>query len=47
MNYIIREMQLHEYSLLEDFLYEAIFQPDEASLVPRSIIKNPELQVYI
>lgn len=28
-------------------MYEAIFQPDEANLLPKSIIKNPDLQVYI
>lgn len=47
MKYIIRKMQLQEYTLLEDFLYEAIFQTDETNLLPRSIIKKPELQVYI
>ncbi len=47
MNYIIRKMQLQEYPLLEDFLYEAIFQSDETNLAPKSIIKKPELQVYI
>ncbi len=47
MKYIIREMQLQEYPLLENFLYEAIFQPDETNLVSRSIVKKPELQVYI
>lgn len=47
MNYIIRELQPKEYLLLEDFLYEAIFQRDETNLLPKSIIKQPELQVYI
>ena len=47
MEYIIREMQLHEYPLLDDFLYEAIFQRDETNLAPKSITKKPELQVYI
>lgn len=26
MNYLIREMQKHEYTLLNDFLYEAFFK---------------------
>jgi ribosomal protein S18 acetylase RimI-like enzyme len=47
MKYIIREMQSQEYYLLDDFLYEAIFQRDETNLLPQTIIKNPELQVYI
>lgn len=47
MDYFIRKMQPCEYGLLENFLYEAIFQPDETNLAPKSIIQNPELQVYI
>lgn len=47
MHFIIRELKPSEYSLLENFLYEAIFQPDINNLAPRSIIKKPELQVYI
>lgn len=47
MNYKIRELRENEYYLLENFLYEAIFQPDETNLVPKSIINQPELQVYI
>ena len=47
MNYLIREMQSSEYLLLEDFLYQAIYQPDKTNLTPRSIIEKPELQVYI
>ena len=47
MNYLIREMHPKEYPLLEDFLYQAIYQPDKTNLAPRSIIKKPELQVYI
>ncbi len=44
---MIREMRPEEYPLLEDFLYEAVFQPDETKLAPRSITKQPEMQVYI
>ena len=47
MNYIIRELLEKEYSLLEDFLYEAIFVPEGASAPPKSIVKQPELQVYV
>lgn len=47
MKYNIREMYSHEYSLLDDFLYETIFQTDETNLAPKSIIKKPEVQAYI
>lgn len=47
MNYIIREMLEEEYGLLEDFLYEAIFVPKGMPSPPKSIIKQPELQVYL
>lgn len=47
MNYIIREMLKEEYGLLEDFLYEAVFIPKGISPPPKSIIMQPELQVYI
>jgi RimJ/RimL family protein N-acetyltransferase len=33
--------------LLEDLLYEAIFQPEGAEPLPRDIIKKPEIDVYI
>ena len=44
---VIREMQRAEYSLLEHFLYEAIFIPNGVEQPPKSIIYRPELQVYI
>lgn len=47
MNYIIRPIKVEEISLLEDFLYEAIFQRDGNNLLPRDAIKEPELSVYI
>lgn len=47
MNYKIREMRKDEYQYLDDFLYEAIFQREGDDPVPREIILNPELQVYI
>lgn len=47
MNYIIREMLEEEYGLLEDFLYEAIFVPKGMPSPPKSIIRQPELQVYL
>lgn len=47
MNYTIRELHPNEYSLLKEFLYLAIYQPDKTNLAPRSIIENPDLHVYI
>ena len=47
MEYNIREMKASEYPLLEEFLYEAIFQRDEMNLLPKSVIEKPELKVYI
>lgn len=47
MDYTIREMRTDEYPLLDDFLYQAIYQPDTMDLAPKSIINNSELQVYI
>lgn len=47
MTYNIREISESEYSVLEDFLYEAIFIPEGVEAPPREIIYKPELQVYI
>lgn len=47
MNYNIRTLLEGEDSLLQDFLYNAIFVPEGAPAPPKSIINQPELQVYI
>ena len=47
MNYTIRGIKETEYPLLEDFLYEAIFIPEGVEPPPKSIVNDPELQVYI
>ena len=47
MDYKIREIKENEYPLLEDFLYEAIFIPEGVEPPPKSIVNEPELQVYI
>ena len=47
MDYQIREIKGSEYSILADFLYEAIFIPEGMEKPPKSIIEQPELQVYI
>lgn len=47
MDYKIREIRESEYSILSDLLYEAIFIPKGMNKPPKSIIEEPELQVYI
>lgn len=47
MKTIIREIKPEEYLILQDFLYEAIYIPEGAAPIPRSIIAAPELQVYL
>lgn len=46
-NYLIRGINSEEVSILKEMLYEAIFQPDEINLLPREIIEQPELSIYI
>ena len=46
MNYNIRTILESEKSLLQDFLYEAVFVPEGVPAPPKSIINQPELQVY-
>ena len=47
MDYTIRMINEKEYGVLEDFLYEAIFIPQNTPAPPRDIIYKPELQVYV
>ncbi len=47
MEYEIREIKESEYSLLNDFLYEAIFIPDGVEPPEKTVINLPELQVYV
>lgn len=47
MNYTIHEMKTNEYTLLNDFLYEAIFLAEGVEAPPRDIINKPELQIYV
>lgn len=43
----VREIKKSELEKLEDMLYEAIYQPDEVNLIPRKVLKLPEIRVYI
>lgn len=47
MKYKIREMKKQEYGMLETFIYEAIFQKDKDNPIPKSIIYEPEIFIYI
>ncbi len=47
MDYQIREIKESEYPILSDFLYEAIFIPKGMDKPPKSIIEQPELQIYV
>ncbi|MBO5303095.1 MAG: GNAT family N-acetyltransferase [Lachnospiraceae bacterium] len=47
MNYNIRKITSDEYEILNDFLYEAIFIPENVQAPPKSIIQTEELQVYV
>lgn len=44
---IIREIQKNEIDKLEDMLYEAVYQADENNLIPRDVIKIPQVYAYI
>ncbi len=46
-SYTIRPITSREYSLLDDYLYEAIFIPEGVEASPKDIINAPELQVYV
>lgn len=46
MRYTVRKMDKSEYPLLNDFLYQAIFIPEETAAPAYDIIYQPELQVY-
>ena len=47
MNLDIRELEPADYPLLEDFLYHAIFQPPGEEPLPRALIFEPEIYIYI
>ena len=43
----IRPLKPEEIPLLEEFLYQAIFIPQGLEPLPRSILKEPDLEMYI
>ncbi len=46
-NITIREIKDDEYGILEDMLYEAIFQKEDVEPFPHEIIYEPEIYVFI
>jgi len=44
---VIRKINENEFPVMEDLLYEAIFQDQGAEPLPREIIKDPQISVYI
>jgi len=44
---VIRTMERSEFPILEDFLYDAIYQKEGEALLPREVIYRPEIMVYI
>lgn len=44
---VIREIKSNEIPLLTDFLYEAIFQPDNKPKIPRTVLQNPMIWAYV
>jgi len=45
--FTIREIKPEEIERLENMLYEAIYQPNENNLIPRSVLEIPEVCAYI
>lgn len=43
----IRPIRKQEIPLLEDFLYEAVWQPDSGKRLPREVIHSPLLRPYV
>ncbi len=43
----IRPLKPEEIPLLEEFLYQVIFISQDLAPLPRSILKEPELEMYI
>lgn len=43
----IRPIRSDETMLLTDFLYEAIFQPEDAPRVPRTVLQEPMIMAYV
>lgn len=47
VNYNIRKLGEDEQEIIGEFLYEAIYIPEETEAPPKDIIRQPELWIYI
>ena len=47
MDYRIRKLKKAEYPLLKEFLYQAIFQRDKKNPIPRSVLDDQAVNIYI
>ena len=47
MSLVIRTITPADYPLMADFLYHAVFQPAGAERIPRTVIAEPEVSIYI
>ncbi|MDA3935521.1 MAG: GNAT family N-acetyltransferase [Actinomycetota bacterium] len=43
----IREIDVEDYPLLEEFLYLAVYQRDPEQPIPRSVVNEPRVRIYI
>lgn len=44
---VIREIESNEIPLLTDFLYEAIFQPEDKPKITRTVLQKPMIWAYV
>lgn len=44
---VIRKLQPQETKILEEMLYDAVFQPEQEPKLPREVIYQPDLYHYI
>ena len=47
MSLIIRAITPTDHPLMADFLYHAVFQPPGAEVIPRAVVEEPEVSIYI
>lgn len=46
MDILIRELKTDERSILDSFLYKAIYHPDPLNKISKDILQVPEIKVY-
>ena len=45
-NIVIRKMLPEECPLMEDIMYEAVYQPDPSNPYPKDVIYLPQVSIY-